>query len=101
MKTRTAAGQRRPGMQDTSITRLASSVPSIFDRFGLRTAGGAAGTEPASPRDVSLCNQISYDTRNGGGGNCARSPVSVNTGPKCGYDMASSGRPEMGREDEA
>src|SRR5271165_4274061 len=74
MKIRTAAGPRRPGMQDTSITRLASSVPSIFDRFGLRSAGGAAGTEPASLRDVSLCNQISYDTRNGGGGNCTRVP---------------------------
>jgi hypothetical protein len=43
-----------------------------FDRFGLRSAGGAAGTEPASLRDVSLCNQISYDTRNGGGENCTR-----------------------------
>jgi hypothetical protein len=37
----------------------------------------------------------------GGGGNCTRVPVSVNIGSKCGYDMASGGRPEMGREDEA
>ena len=37
----------------------------------------------------------------GGGGNCTLSPVSVNTGSKYGYDMASGGRPEMGREGEA
>ena len=37
----------------------------------------------------------------GGGGNCTRSPVSVTTCPKCGYDTALGGWPEMGREDEA
>jgi len=88
-------------MQDTSITRLASSVPSIFDRFGLRSAGGAAGTEPASLRDVSLCNQISYDTRNGGGGNCTRVPFDATNDSACGYEMRPEGRPEHGREDEA
>ena len=88
-------------MQDTSITRLASSVPSIFDRFGLRSAGGAAGTEPASLRDVSLCNQISYDTRNGGGGNCTRVSFDATNDHSSGYGMRPDGWPEHGREDEA
>jgi hypothetical protein len=43
----------------------------------------------------------SAKVENGGGGNCTRGSVSVNICSKCGYDMASSGWPEHGREDEA
>jgi hypothetical protein len=54
---------------------------------------------------VRLPNRTKMPTRQAGCGavseNCTLSPVSVNIGPKCGYDMASGGRPEMGREEEA
>ncbi len=85
-------------MQDTSITRLASSVPSIFDRFGLRRAGGAAGTEPASLRDVSLCNKISYDIRNGGGGNCTRVPIDASHFPDAVCEKCTQGLSELCRD---
>ena len=61
----------------------------------------AAGNQPASPRDASYLHITYYSTRIGGGGNCTRSPISVNVCPNYGYDMASSGWPEHGREDEA
>ncbi len=38
---------------------------------------------------------------NGGGGNCTRSPFSGTLCPNYGYDYATSGWPEHGREDEA
>jgi hypothetical protein len=38
---------------------------------------------------------------NGGGGNCTRVFDSASIFPRCGYDMASGDRPQMGREKEA
>ena len=41
------------------------------------------------------------NTRRAGGGNCTRVFNYVTICPKCGYDTALSGWPEMGREDES
>jgi hypothetical protein len=49
---------------------------------------------------IATCDE-SQVALSGGGGNCTRSPVSVSICAKSGYDMASDGRPEMGREEEA
>ena len=39
-----------------------------------------------------------YNTGNGGGGNCTRSPGSAIICPPYGYDKVTEARPAMGRE---
>jgi hypothetical protein len=43
----------------------------------LRRRFEAAGSQPASPKHASRLIQMAYNTRNGGGGNCTRSPRSA------------------------
>jgi len=60
----------------------------------------AAGYLPLSPVYASPCNTTSYNTGNGGGGNCSRSHSGANTDSQCRYGTYSLGWPEMGREGE-
>jgi hypothetical protein len=81
--------------------RLTAMMDEEFKRQLKSSRLRAAGNLPASLADVSSCNKTTYGTRNGGGGNCTRSPGSAIVCPQCGYDMVTQARPEMGREAEA
>ncbi len=61
----------------------------------------AAGYLPASPVYASHYNTTSYNTRNGGGGNCTRVPDFATNSGTCGYGNRSYLWSEMGREAES
>jgi hypothetical protein len=56
--------------------------------------------EGVSSSLVTDFQEVSVDASSGGGGNCTRSPVFTNICLAFGYDMASGGGPEHGREDD-
>jgi hypothetical protein len=90
---------QRASQRDVSLqSDWARDVPSSSVESELRRESEAAGNQPVSILDVSLCSKKAYNTRSGGGGNCTRNPLFVMCFPNCTYVNASEDAQGMCRD---
>jgi hypothetical protein len=93
---------QRACRRDESLqTDSAEGVPSFSVESELRQGVEAAGNEPASLLEASLCNQTIYNTSSGGGGNCTRGRTATSTELDCTCENGRCWWSEMGRADAA